>query len=130
MDGPKVGGQRLGQIDIARPSISAGRRRAWPVMVSGGGPSDLYAGRFRRPDVQAASGRTGYTCEFIGGAYGFRTDVVGYLKKHGVSIETFGRVGKRVRSGVSSRSRLSIEVSSTWEWRDRLQRDPDQCEDS
>jgi hypothetical protein len=90
--GPAIDQQRLGQIDIASTFdlcwTSARIACEWylaegaaPVYMPEGFDAQMYRPLPVKQDLPVS---------FIGGAYGFRPDVVRYLREHLVSIQPFG----------------------------------------
>ena len=100
-EGVKLGDQRTGQVDLV-PEFdvywtSARTCCDW-ILAEGGRPIYMPEGcdpvRFRPMD----SGRD-IRVSFVGGAYGFRRDLIRFLKRWHVPVEVFGpRWGKRVKS--------------------------------
>lgn len=90
--GPVIGGQRLGQIDIAPNfdlSWTSARVSCEWYMAEGCRPLYLPEGfdssRFRpMPEPKTIP------VSFIGAAYGFRPAVIRFLKQHGVDVHSYG----------------------------------------
>lgn len=90
--GPVFGGQRIGQIDIAREfdlSWTSARvacewylvEGAVPVYVPEGFDQSTYGPMDVARDIDVS---------FIGGAYGFRPALIEFLRRRGVNVRVFG----------------------------------------
>jgi hypothetical protein len=116
-EGPVIGGQRLGQIDIAPAfdlSWTSARVACEWYLVEGARPIYLPEGfdlaTYRpSPDVTQD-----IPVSFIGAAYGYRPDVIRFLRRHDVPIQVFGTgwesgaISNSEAVSVINRSRLSL----------------------
>ncbi len=90
--GPVVDGQHFGQVDIA-PAFdlcwtSARVACVW-YLVEGALPVYMPEG-FDTHTFKPLPVEQDIPVSFIGGGYGYRPDVIRFLRKYGVSIQTFG----------------------------------------
>lgn len=90
--GPSIGGQRLGQIDIAPHfdlSWTSARVACEWYLAEGCRPIYMPEGfdslRFR-PMAEAKT----IPVSFIGAAYGFRPTAIKFLKQHGIDVRSYG----------------------------------------
>ena len=90
--GPRVGKQRLGQVDLAPVfdlSWTSARVACEWYLVEGGRPlyqPEAFDARMYRPMELARD----IPVSFIGAGYGYRPAVVRRLRKHGIEVQTFG----------------------------------------
>jgi hypothetical protein len=108
-EGPEIGGQRLGQIDIAPAfdlSWTSARVACEWYLVEGARPVYLPEG------FDVATYKTipdlpqDIPVSFIGAAYGYRPDVIRFLQRHRVPIQVFGAGWKS--GGISNSEAVSV----------------------
>lgn len=90
--GPVIGGQRLGQIDIAPHfdlSWTSARIACEWYMAEGCRPIYMPEG-FDALRFRPMSEPKNIPVSFIGAAYGFRPAEIKFLKKHGIDVRSFG----------------------------------------
>jgi hypothetical protein len=90
--GPGIDGHRTGQIDLIPHfdlSWTSTRVACEWYLVEGGRPIYLPAG-FSAHVYHPRDVPRDLDVSFVGSAYGFRASVVQYLRRHGVSVATFG----------------------------------------
>lgn len=115
-EGPQSGGQRIGQIDIAPLfdiSWTSARVATEWYLCEGGNPllmpEGFDASLFRRMWIQKD-----IDVSFVGGAYGFRPQVVSELDRSGVRIKAFGEgwstptVTRAEQVAIFNRSRINL----------------------
>lgn len=91
-EGPAVGGQRLGQIDIAAAfdlSWTSARVALEWYLLEGGRPVYMPEG-FDLRAAPAAAEKKNIPVSFIGAAYGYRPAVIRHIRRHGIDIRVFG----------------------------------------
>lgn len=92
-EGPRVGEQRSGQIEIASAfdlSWTSARVALEWYLVEGARPVYLPEGFDHASVRQPADGRQDIPVSFVGQAYGFRPAVVRHLRRMGIPIQLFG----------------------------------------
>jgi hypothetical protein len=90
--GPTLGGQRVGQVNIAAAfdlSWTSARVACEWYLAEGARPIYMPEG-FDMATYRPMPVNQDIPVSFIGGAYGFRPSTVLYLKKRGIPLQTFG----------------------------------------
>jgi hypothetical protein len=85
-------GRRIGAVDITSAFdlfMTSARVACEWHLVEGGRPIYLPEG-FSAASYCPTGARQDIPVSFIGGAYGFRTSTIEYLRRHGVAVETYG----------------------------------------
>jgi hypothetical protein len=92
-EGIWMGDHRSGQVDIASAfdlSWTSARLACEWYLAEGGRPIYLPEG-FDVGRCRAISGNPDIPVSFVGAAYGFRPEVVRFLRQQGVPVQTYGR---------------------------------------
>lgn len=103
-DGPKKGGQKTGQIDLAEVfdlSWSSARTTVGWYCAEGGRAIYLPEG-FDPSEYYTTNSAFNIPVSFVGACYGVRPTLVGFLKKHGIDVQVFGDGWGKIGNGFAA----------------------------